>query len=138
MTSRPIVHLKPREGRRLRAGAPWAFSNEVVMDAETKALTPGSLATVVGDDGRAFGTFYFNPRSLIALRRLDTAPDAEIDQAWFEARLTHALAIRTALYDAPFYRLVHAEGDRLAGSDDRPLRRCLRRAGDNGRPGGAE
>lgn len=113
--TRPTVHLKAREGRRLRAGAPWAFSNEVVMDAETKALPAGSIVQVMGDDGRVFGTFYFNPGSLIALRRLDAAPDAAIDEAWFAARLRHALAIRTALYDQPFYRLVHAEGDHLPG-----------------------
>jgi 23S rRNA (cytosine1962-C5)-methyltransferase len=115
MTQRPTVHLKPREGRRLRAGAPWAFSNEVVMDADTKALAPGSLVQVVGDDGRAFGTFYFSPKSLIALRRLDAAPDAVIDEAWFAARLAHAKSLRDGLYDRPFYRLVHAEGDRLGG-----------------------
>lgn len=115
MTARPTVRLKPREGRRLRAGAPWVFSNEVVMDAATKALAPGMLVQVLGDDGRAFGTFYFNPRSLIALRRLDAAPHAAIDEVWFAAHLSHACAIREALYDTPFYRLVHAEGDRLPG-----------------------
>jgi 23S rRNA (cytosine1962-C5)-methyltransferase len=115
MTTRPIVRLKAREGRRLRTGAPWAFSNEVVMDAETKALSPGSLVQVVGHDGRVFGTCYFNPNSLIALRRLDGAPDAVIDADWFAARLSRALTIREALYDKPFYRLVHAEGDHLPG-----------------------
>jgi len=113
--TRPTVRLKAREGRRLRAGAPWAFSNEVAMDAETKALPAGSIVQVTGDDGRVFGTFYFNPGSLIALRRLDAAPDAVIDEAWFARRLRHALAIRTTLYDQPFYRLVHAEGDHLPG-----------------------
>ena len=29
--------------------------------------------------------------------------------------LTRALALREALYDKPFYRLVHAEGDGLPG-----------------------
>ena len=115
MSTRPTIHLKPREGRRLRAGAPWAFSNELVMDAETKALPPGSLVQVVGDDGRVFGTFYFNPKSLIALRRLDAAPDAQIDAEWFAGRIRRALAIRDALYATPYYRLVHAEGDGLPG-----------------------
>jgi 23S rRNA (cytosine1962-C5)-methyltransferase len=115
MTKRPVVHLKPREGRRLRAGAPWVFSNELVMDPETKALAPGSLVSVLGDDGRAFGTFYFNPKSLIALRRLDAAGDAAIDEAWFAKRLARAKALRQALYERHFYRLVHAEGDHLPG-----------------------
>jgi 23S rRNA (cytosine1962-C5)-methyltransferase len=91
------------------------FSNEILLSPEHKALKPGSLVEVVGDDGRAFGTFYFNPKTLIALRRLDPDPRAAIDVAWFMIRLSRALAIREALYDRPYYRLVHAEGDGLPG-----------------------
>ena len=38
-----------------------------------------------------------------------------MDAAWFAARLARALALREALFDAPFYRLVHAEADGLPG-----------------------
>ena len=38
-----------------------------------------------------------------------------IDAGWFAARLRRALALREALFDAPFYRLVHAEADGLPG-----------------------
>ncbi len=115
MATRPLLRLKPREGRRLRAGAPWVFANEIALDAEAKSLAPGTVVRLAGDDRASFGTFYFNPRSLIALRRLDAAPDAVIDEHWFAKRLLRALAIREALYEAPFYRLVHAEGDGLPG-----------------------
>ena len=40
----PSVLLRSGEDRRVRAGHPWAFSNEILMDAETKAIPPGSLA----------------------------------------------------------------------------------------------
>jgi 23S rRNA (cytosine1962-C5)-methyltransferase len=40
----PSVLLRAGEDRRVRAGHPWAFSNEILMDAETKAIPPGSLA----------------------------------------------------------------------------------------------
>ena len=113
--SHPVIHLKPREGRRVRAGAPWVFSNEIAMEPEAKKLAAGSIVQVAGDDGRNFGTFYFNPKSLIALRQLAPAADTKIDEAWFAARFRHALAIREALFDKPFYRLVHAEGDGLPG-----------------------
>lgn len=99
----------------MRAGAPWVFSNEILLTPESKALTPGSLVAVAGDDGRQFGTFYFNPKTLIALRRLDPSPDAVIDAAWFRTRLSRALSIRQSLYERPYYRLVHAEGDGLPG-----------------------
>ncbi len=115
MPKHPTVHLKPKEGRRLRAGAPWAFSNEVVMSNALKALAPGALVNVMGDDGRSFGTGYFNAKSLIAVRLLDAAADAFIDAEFLTAQLRRALALREALYREPFYRLVHAEGDGLPG-----------------------
>ena len=111
----PLIRLKPKEGRRARAGAPWIFSNEVAMTANTKALAPGSLVNVAGDDGHEFGTGYFNPKSLIAVRRLSPSPDADIGRAFFAERLARALARRSDFYDKPFYRLVHAEADGLPG-----------------------
>ena len=109
------IRLKPREGRRMRAGAPWAFANEIVLDGAAKALSPGMLVNVEGDDGRKFGTGYFNIKSLIAIRLLDSAPDVEIGKEFLVARFSRALRLREAVYAAPYYRLVHAEGDGLAG-----------------------
>src|SRR6185312_8199892 len=115
MATHPTIKLRPKEGRRLRGGAPWVFSNEIVMDAATKALAPGSVVNVQGDDGIAFGTGYFNAASLIAERMLEATADTKIDAAFFATALKRALLRREALYDAPFYRLVHAEGDGLPG-----------------------
>ena len=99
----------------MRGGAPWVFSNELALDAPAKALAPGSLVRLEGDDGKAFGVGYFNPQSLIAVRLFECPAEAKIDQAFLETRLGRALALRAALYDRPFYRLVHAEGDGLPG-----------------------
>ncbi len=115
MSSRPSIRLKPREGRRVRAGAPWIFSNEIAMDASAKSLAPGSLVNVVGDDGRSFGTGYFNAATLVAVRLFDVPADAHIDRALLAGRVSRALRLRQALFDAPYYRLVHAEGDGLPG-----------------------
>jgi 23S rRNA (cytosine1962-C5)-methyltransferase len=109
------IRVKPKEGRRARAGAPWIFSNEIEMDAAAKALAPGTVVNVIGDDGQPFGTGYFNPRSLIAVRLLDRAPDTAIDDAFLAHHIERALKLREALYARPFYRLVHAEGDGLPG-----------------------
>ncbi|HTQ12593.1 MAG TPA: class I SAM-dependent rRNA methyltransferase [Rhizomicrobium sp.] len=115
MSVHPVVKLKPREGRRARAGAPWVFANELVLDAATRALKPGTLVRVLaGDkDGRDFGLGYFNPKSLIAIRLFETG--GAVGTAFFAGRLRRALSLRQMLYDAPFYRLVHAEGDGLPG-----------------------
>jgi 23S rRNA (cytosine1962-C5)-methyltransferase len=112
---RPIVRLGPRNGRRLRAGAPWAFSNEIAMTPETRRLEPGSLVRLEGYDGVQFGLAMFNPHSLIAARVLDRDPQAEIGEVWMWTRLRQALKLRERLFAQPFYRLVHAEADRLPG-----------------------
>lgn len=111
-TDRPTVKLRPNKGRRLAGGAPWAFADEIAMDRRTRALAPGTLARLVqGDD--TLGLAAFNPLSTIAARLIDPDPEAGIDEAWFRARLGHALGLRERLFDAPYYRLVHAEGDGL-------------------------
>ncbi len=110
--ARATVRVKPREGKRARAGAPWLFSNEIEM---SKAVAPGTLVNVLGDDGRGFGTGFFNPKSLIAIRLIDRALDVVADEAFFAQRLARALALRSALYATPYYRLVHSEGDHLPG-----------------------
>ncbi len=51
MSKHKTIKLKPKEGRRARAGAPWIFSNEIAMDAAAKALPPGSVVNVLFDDG---------------------------------------------------------------------------------------
>ena len=115
MKKRPVISVKPKEGRKARNGAPWIFSNEIVMDAAAKALMPGQLVDVKGDDGQDFGTGYFNPKSLIAVRLLARECGAAVDATFFATHLGRALKLRQALYDKPFYRLIHAEGDGLAG-----------------------
>ncbi|MDQ2802626.1 MAG: RlmI/RlmK family 23S rRNA methyltransferase, partial [Pseudomonadota bacterium] len=106
--SRPLLRLNPGQGRRLRAGAPWAFSNEIAMRPEYRRMEPGSLVRLEGDDGARFGTAMFNPHSLIAARVLDRNPEAVIDLAWMRARLADAIALRAQVCDGPFHRLVHA------------------------------
>ncbi len=68
-----------------------------------------------GDDGWRYGTFAFNPHSLIAARLLDRDPAAAIDAAWVRSRIADAVALRARVCDGPYHRLVHAEADRLPG-----------------------
>ena len=107
--------ILPKGRARARAGSPWIFSNEIRMDEAAKSIAPGAVINVRGEDGRAFGTGYFNPKSLIAIRLWSDDCDVVIDRDFFALRLKRALALRSAIYDKPFYRLVHAEGDALPG-----------------------
>ncbi|MBR0680015.1 class I SAM-dependent rRNA methyltransferase [Roseomonas eburnea] len=112
---RPLIRLLPGRDRRVKSGHPWAFSNEIAMTPAAKALPPGSVVRLEGDDGVKHGAWHFNPHSLIAARRLSADPAAACDGAWYRERLAEALALRDRLFDAPQYRLVHAEADGLPG-----------------------
>lgn len=114
--SLPIIRLTPKaDPRAIRRGAPWVFADELVLDRRTRALAPGSIARLEDAERRPLGVVAVNPLSKIVARMLDPDPEAVIDRAWLAARLARALALRERLHDAPFYRLVHAEGDGLPG-----------------------
>ncbi len=114
--SRPVVRLRPKaEARAVRLGFPWVYEDELVVDRRTAALAPGALAVLEDGDRRQIGLVTVNVKSKIIARMLDRDVTAQIDEAWFAARLTTALALRERLHDAPFYRLIHAEADGLPG-----------------------
>jgi 23S rRNA (cytosine1962-C5)-methyltransferase len=73
------------------------------------------LAVLEDGERREIGLVTVNTKSKIIARMLDRDPLAQIDQAWFAARLTAALALRERLHDTPHYRLIHAEADGLPG-----------------------
>lgn len=115
MDALPRLRLRPKRGGRFLNGHPWLYKDEVVLDRRTRAIVPGSVA-VLEDAGRSpLSLVAFNPESGIAARDLDRDPEASIDRAWIEERLRTALRLREHLFDAPYYRLCHAEADGLPG-----------------------
>ena len=113
---RPVIRLKPKiDPRRIRRGFPWVYDNEVVTDRRTKAIEPGTVATLEDHERRPIATVTVNPNSKILARVLDRDAGAEIDRDWIIERVTRAADLRKALYDAPFYRLMHAEADGFPG-----------------------
>jgi 23S rRNA (cytosine1962-C5)-methyltransferase len=114
--SRPVVRLRPKaEARAVRLGFPWVYADELVTDRRTASLAPGALAVLEDGERREIGLVTVNTKSKIIARMLDRDALAQIDQAWFAARLTTALALRERLHDTPHYRLIHAEADGLPG-----------------------
>ena len=112
----PVVRLKPKaEARAIRHGFPWVYADELVTDRRTQALAPGSLAVLEDAERRPLGLVTVNVKSKIICRMIDRNPETVVDRAWFAARLSRALSLRERLFDAPFYRLVHAEADGLPG-----------------------
>lgn len=110
------LRLKKNEERRLRAGHLWIYSNEI--DTAKTPLTgfePGQRVLIEAANGKALGTGYVNPHSLICARLVSRDPAHILDRSLLVHRLNIALALRERLYPKPYYRLVHGEGDALPG-----------------------
>lgn len=113
--TRPQIRFAKGRARRFRAGHPWAFSNEIEMTAEAKALPPGTLVTLVDAGDEKLGVATFNPHSLIAARVLCRDAARAVDSGFLAERLRAAMALRDTLFGTPYYRLVHSEADGLPG-----------------------
>ncbi len=115
LSTLPVLRVKPREERRIRAGHPWIYANELTLDAEAKKLSPGELVRVFDAHGGGLGVGGFNLHSLIAVRLFSSDTETHVDIEFLKAKIHAALAVRTRFFSAPYYRLVHAEGDGLPG-----------------------
>lgn len=110
------LRLKKNADRRLKAGHLWLYSNEIDIAATPlKAMTPGEQVIVEASNGRAMGVAYVNPNSLICARIVSRDPEVVLDRSLLVHRLNQALSLRKRMFDEPYYRLVHSEGDLLPG-----------------------
>ena len=110
------LRLKKNADRRLKAGHLWLYSNEIDTDATPlKGLEAGAQVVVEAANGKAMGMAYVNPNSLICARLVSRDPKQGLDRSLLVHRLNQALALRQRLFAAPYYRLVHGEGDLLPG-----------------------
>jgi len=85
------------------------------MLPEYRQMPAGAPVRLESAEGWRFGTFMFNPHSLIAARLLDRDPGAAIDAAFVRRRLESAAGLRARVSDSRYHRLVHAEADLLPG-----------------------
>ncbi len=108
------ITLKKNEDRRIKAGHPWVFSNEIARIEE--AGEPGAAAELYDAGGGFIGTGYHNHHSLIACRLVARQP-VDIDMVtFFEERIAVALAHRRVCYPTlDSVRLVYGESDYLPG-----------------------
>ncbi|MFP4368637.1 MAG: class I SAM-dependent rRNA methyltransferase [Candidatus Kapaibacterium sp.] len=107
----PELKLRRNAGYRLSKGHLWVFSNEL---ESIPSLEPGTVVSLKSDKGKGLGLAFFNPRTLIALRLLNTneVPDKE----FFRKRIEKALELRLAFFEKKgSFRLVFGESDYLPG-----------------------
>ncbi|MFK5998310.1 MAG: class I SAM-dependent rRNA methyltransferase [Rhodobacterales bacterium] len=112
----PTIRLLPKiSPQKLRFGFPWVYANELVLDRRTKKIPSGSFVNLTDSLGQFLGVCTFNANSKIAARIMDRKEKRAIDRTWLRQKLLAAHALRTRLFDAPYYRLAHAEADGLPG-----------------------
>ncbi len=104
------LYLKKGEEKRILAGHPWVYANEVArIEGKDKN---GSLATVRAFDGRYLGRGYINHASKI-LVRIFIRGNEEDGKALYHARIHAANSYRKQLGYENSYRAVFAESDDL-------------------------
>jgi 23S rRNA (cytosine1962-C5)-methyltransferase len=115
MSPKPL-RLKKHEDRRLHTGHTWVFSNEVdTRITPLDAFEPGEACVIEESSGRAIGSGYVNPATLISARLVSRDPTMLLDQSLITHRLNIALSLRERLFDKPYYRLVFGDSDGLPG-----------------------
>ena len=112
----PVIRLLPGKDDALRRFHPWVFSG-AIHDA-AKGLQAGDTVTVTDYDNNILGTGFCESDS-IAVKIL-CFENRKIDEWFFLDRLNHAFEVRKimGLTHNPHtncFRLVHSEGDGLAG-----------------------
>jgi 23S rRNA (cytosine1962-C5)-methyltransferase len=63
------------------------------MEPEYRQMPSGEPVRIEGNEGARFGTFMFNPHSLIAGRLLDRDPVEAIDLSWLQQRPRAAMML---------------------------------------------
>jgi len=108
------IVLKRKEEKRILAGHPWVFSNQIdVIEGDPVS---GDLVSVYSHGSAPVGTAFFNPFSLITCRIVDRSDGCEVDAEFFRKRILHAHALRNRLFPGEeSFRLVHGEADYLPG-----------------------
>jgi len=112
----PILRIKKGQDRRIKAGHPWIFSNEIdTAQTPLKQFSAGQEVLVESYDKTPIGIAYINPHSLIAARIFSRDPKDRLNTDFLVHRIKAALSLRERLFNHPFYRLVFSEADGLPG-----------------------
>lgn len=104
------VYLKKNEEKRIIAGHPWVYANEVArIEGKDKN---GSLACVYDFNGRYIGKGYINHLSKIIVR-IFIRDNAQPDLEYYKAAIKKASDARVELGMRDCYRVVFGESDNL-------------------------
>ncbi len=110
-----VWRLRQGADRRIRAGHPWIFSNE--LNASPKGHPPGEPVVLLDSKGSFLASGYGNPHSLIAFRALsfDSRDQDICNPEFLIQRLTKTWWQRKSLGFNASFRLCYGEGDFTPG-----------------------
>ncbi len=107
-----VITLREGKERSLLRRHPWVFQGSV----GTGKADAGETVRVESSDGRFLAWAAYSPSSMIRVRAWSFDEAERIDAAFFERRITRALALRARLPIASDgVRLIHGEADGLPG-----------------------
>lgn len=106
------ITVTKNAARQLRSYFGWVYQNEIIAPSD---IQDGEIVDILAPDGAFLARGYINRKSQIAVRVL-TFEQREIDEAFFTARIAHALSKRSNIAQtSDAYRLIHSEADFLPG-----------------------
>lgn len=107
------IILKAGEGKRIKNGHKWVFSNEIKnVEGSPKK---GDIVSLYDNNDEFIGSGFYNPNSLIAFRLL-TRNKESIDVFFWQKRIEEAKLLRETVYPgAKSYRAVFGESDNMSG-----------------------
>ncbi len=108
------ITLNKNISRRVEAGHPWIFANEVNTGKEKDTnAKPGEIVDVYTFDKNFIGRGYYNPQSQISVRLLTRDKNEKIDDAFFYKRIKNAWAYRQQIGYSENCRLIFGEADEM-------------------------
>lgn len=112
------IRLRKGNVQPVWSGHPWVFAQAI--DRVEGAPGPGDVVRVIDPEGRFLGAGFYSPESAIPIRILTRDPGESLGEADLAKRIERAIQFRKKTLRLPNddntgYRLVHAEGDQLAG-----------------------
>ncbi|MDR3112294.1 MAG: class I SAM-dependent rRNA methyltransferase [Elusimicrobiota bacterium] len=107
------IFLKASEGKRIKGGHKWVFSNEI-KSIEGRPVA-GEIVALYDSNNSFLGSGFYNPNSLISFRLISKTQE-NIDVFFWTQKILKAKLLRERVYpNAKSYRVVFSESDDIPG-----------------------
>ena len=111
----PYAKITVKQEVSVRKGHPWIYADEITEQSES--IDNGSFVDVFSLKGSYLGTGFYSAASKIRIRLLGNNANETYEDAFFERKVSYAIAYRKDVMADDFQscRLIHGEADGLPG-----------------------